>query len=68
MVGTLQIKGVTEVTLSANQKKSSVKKLKWNVEGNEAVQNDILRGRSMLASDTSVEIAPMEIRTFYVTL
>jgi hypothetical protein len=45
-----------------------VKKLKWNVEGKEATQKDVLRGRPMLEDDTNVEIAPMEIRTFYITL
>lgn len=67
-MGGLQIKGIVEVTLSANQKKSSVKKLKWNVEGNEAIQKGILRGRPMCEGDTNVEIAPMEIRTFYITI
>lgn len=64
----LQIKDVVEVTLSANQKKSNVKKLEWIIEGNEATKKDILRGRPMRKDDTNVEIAPMEIRTFYVTL
>ncbi|KAG0615017.1 hypothetical protein M758_5G008500 [Ceratodon purpureus] len=62
-----KIKGVIEATLSANQEKSSVKKLKWNVEGNVPNQKDILRGRPMLEDDTNVEIAPMEIRTFYIS-
>jgi len=63
----LQIKDVVEVTLSANQKKSNVKKLEWNVEGDEAIKKEILRGRPMRKDDNNVEIAPMEIRTFYIT-
>jgi alpha-mannosidase len=62
-----QINDVVEVTLSANQKKSNVKKLEWNVEGNEATEKNIVRGRPMHKGDTNVEIAPMEIRTFYIT-
>lgn len=64
----LQIKDVVELSLSANQKKSHMKKLTWTVEGNEKVQKNILRGRPLGRDDTSVEIAPMEIRTFLITL
>jgi alpha-mannosidase len=62
-----KINDVVEVTLSANQKKSDVKKLEWIVEGNEATGKNIVRGRPMRKDDTDVEIAPMEIRTFYIT-
>jgi alpha-mannosidase len=64
----LQIKDVVEVSLSANQKKSDMKKLEWTVEGNEEIQKDILRGSPMRKDDTNVEIAPMEIRSFLITL
>ncbi|XP_024378993.1 alpha-mannosidase At3g26720 isoform X1 [Physcomitrium patens] len=64
----LKIKDVVELSLSANQKKSHMKKLTWTVEGNEKVQKNILRGRPLGRDDTSVEIAPMEIRTFLITL
>jgi len=63
----LQINDVVEVTLSANQKKSNVKKLEWIVEGNDATGKTIVRGRPMRKDDTNVEIAPMEIRTFIIT-
>ena len=63
-----QIKDVVEVSLSANQKKSDMKKLEWAVEGNEEIQKDILRGSPMLKGETNVEIAPMEIRSFLITL
>ena len=64
----LKIKGIMEVILSANQEKSSVKKLKWNVERKEATQKDVLWGCPMLEDDTNEEIAPIETRTFYITL
>lgn len=59
----VQIKEVKEVTLSANQEKSEVKKLEWNIEASEASPK-ILRGRPLRDDETIVEIAPMEIRTF----
>jgi len=62
-----KVMDVVEVTLSANQKKSSVKKMEWIVEGAEAAKKESLRGRPMREGDTNVEIAPMEIRTFYIT-
>lgn len=58
-----KIKEVKEVTLSANQEKSEVKKLEWNIEASEASPK-ILRGRPLRDDETIVEIAPMEIRTF----
>lgn len=67
-MGQLQIKEVVEVSLSANQKKSDMKKLEWTVEGNEELQKDILRGRPMRKDENSVEIAPMEIRSFLINL
>lgn len=63
----VQVMDVVEVTLSGNQKKSSVKKMEWTVEGAEAAKKESLRGRPMREGDTNVEIAPMEIRTFYIT-
>jgi len=65
-MGPLQIIEVVEVSLSANQKKSDMKKLEWSVE-NEEFQKDILRGRPMGKDERSVEIAPMEIRSFLIT-
>jgi alpha-mannosidase len=58
-----KIKEVKEVTLSANQEKSEVKKLEWNIEASEASPK-MLRGRPLRDDETIVEIAPMEIRTF----
>ncbi|XP_027344930.1 alpha-mannosidase isoform X2 [Abrus precatorius] len=58
------IKELKEVSLSANQEKSEMKKMKWNVEGDKGQEPKAVRGRPVSNSDFVVELAPMEIRTF----
>lgn len=60
----LQIVEIAEVSLSANQKKSEMKKLEWNIEGGRGSQQKVPRGGPVSNVDLKVEIAPMEIRTF----
>ena len=58
---------MVELTLSGNKKKADLKPLKWNVEGESSPPPKPLRG-SPLTSGTVVELGPMEIRTFKLTL
>ncbi|KAF3440313.1 hypothetical protein FNV43_RR18597 [Rhamnella rubrinervis] len=58
------IKEVKETSLSANQDKSEVKKLKWKVEGQRKDDGQVLRGGPLNNSTRVVELGPMEIRTF----
>lgn len=62
----VQIKEVTEMSLSANQEKAKMKeKMKWKVEGEAEQQaSSPLRGGPVDKSTLVVELAPMEIRTF----
>uniref|UniRef100_A0A803KWE4 Alpha-mannosidase n=1 Tax=Chenopodium quinoa TaxID=63459 RepID=A0A803KWE4_CHEQI len=64
-----QIKEVKEMSLSANQEKSEMKRLKWRVEGEDtsnvgAREHIPLRGSPVDGSTLVVELGPMEIRTF----
>jgi len=63
----LQIEKIVEVSLSANQKKSEMRKLKWRIEGDQDSQR-VLRGGPLRENDPNIEIAPMEIRTFLISL
>lgn len=64
-----QISKVAEVSLSANQERSEMerKRLVWKVEG-PSTRNDaeIKRGRPVDPMALTVELAPMEIRTFVI--
>ncbi|OVA19618.1 Glycoside hydrolase family 38 [Macleaya cordata] len=60
------IKDVTETSLSANQLKSEMKKMKWTVEGDSGPQPAAMRGGPVDESTLIVELGPMEIRTFLV--
>lgn len=60
----LQIKELKETSLSANQDKSEIKKLTWNVEGDKSQEPHAVRGGPVKISDLVVELGPMEIRTF----
>ena len=58
-----QIEEVKEVSLSANQEKSEMKRMKWKVEGNNTEPIPV-RGGPVNNSTLVVELGPMEIRTF----
>lgn len=58
------ISGVTETSLSSNQEKSEMKKMKWNVEGGGEELPAPLKGGPIDNSTLIVELGPMEIRTF----
>ncbi|KAI3420668.1 VWFA domain-containing protein, partial [Psidium guajava] len=58
------IKEVKEMSLSANQEKSEMKRMTWNVEGEVVAEPMPLRGGPVNVSDLIVELGPMEIRTF----
>lgn len=62
----LQIEKVVEVSLSANQKKSEMRKLKWRIEGDQDSRT-VLRGGPLRENDPNIEVAPMEIRTFLIS-
>ncbi|XP_068639714.1 alpha-mannosidase isoform X2 [Aristolochia californica] len=61
-----RIKEVKETTLSANQDKTSMKTLKWRVEGDQGVTSNPLRGAPLIVTSLIVELGPMEIRTFVI--
>ncbi|GAQ86088.1 lysosomal alpha-mannosidase [Klebsormidium nitens] len=59
-----KIEKATELTLSGNQPKSAVKKKVWRVEGEESTRHASLRGGPFKDDDLTVELGPLEIRTF----
>ncbi|PIA57396.1 hypothetical protein AQUCO_00600257v1 [Aquilegia coerulea] len=58
------ISRVTETSLSSNQDKSEIKKMKWKVEGEGQELPAPVRGAPVDNSTLIVELGPMEIRTF----
>ncbi|XP_022885754.1 alpha-mannosidase-like isoform X2 [Olea europaea var. sylvestris] len=58
------IKALKETSLSANQDKSEMKRMTWEVEGQNGNDPDPIRGGPMDMSTLIVELGPMEIRTF----
>ncbi|GFY87906.1 glycosyl hydrolase family 38 protein [Actinidia rufa] len=58
------IKEVKEMSLSANQEKSQMKKMTWKVEGDKGGEPAAIRGGPVDSSTLVVELGPMEIRTF----
>ncbi|WVZ58030.1 hypothetical protein U9M48_008342 [Paspalum notatum var. saurae] len=62
--GKRSIKELTETNLSANQKKSEMKKLDWRVTGNTENGPAPLKGGPVDSESLVVELGPMEIRTF----
>ncbi|KAB1201796.1 Lysosomal alpha-mannosidase [Morella rubra] len=58
------IKGVKEMSLSANQEKSEMKRMTWKVEGDSGKEPTPVRGGPVKSSTLVVELGPMEIRTF----
>ncbi|KOM32202.1 hypothetical protein LR48_Vigan01g175800 [Vigna angularis] len=61
------IKELKEVSLSANQEKSEIKKMTWKVEGDNGQEPQGLRG-GPVNNNLVVELGPMEIRTFLLKL
>jgi alpha-mannosidase len=60
----VQIKELTETNLSANQKKSEMKKLKWRVIGDMENGTTSVKGGPVDCRALVVALGPMEIRTF----
>lgn len=58
------IKEIKETNLSANQDKWEMRRLKWNVEGENGEEPSPIRGDPVSNSTLIVELGPMEIRTF----
>ncbi|KAL6220713.1 hypothetical protein ACLB2K_008469 [Fragaria x ananassa] len=58
------IKEVKEVSLSANQDKSEMKRMEWKVEGINNTEPIPVRGGPVNNSTLVFELGPMEIRTF----
>ena len=62
---TSQIKEVKEMSLTANQEKSKMKRKDWTVEGELGkVRGVPLRGGPLNDATLVIELRPMEIRTF----
>ncbi|KAA8547521.1 hypothetical protein F0562_003950 [Nyssa sinensis] len=59
-----RIKEVKEMSLSANQDKSEMKRMTWKVEGDSGGEPGVIRGGPFNNSTFVVELGPMEIRTF----
>eukprot|EP01018_Ginkgo_biloba_P019262 Gb_36492 [translate_table: standard] len=59
-----EILKVKEMSLSANQEKSKIKKLKWKILGKNLSDNVGVRGGPVDGNEMVVELGPMEIRTF----
>ncbi|CAN1342025.1 unnamed protein product [Linum perenne] len=62
-----QIKVVKEMSLSANQEKSNMKRMSWKIEGDRGNEGESLRGGPLDSSAQVVELGPMEIRNFLLT-
>ncbi|CAI9276447.1 unnamed protein product [Lactuca saligna] len=62
------IKMIQETSLSANQDKSGIRKMRWKVEGGSGREVTPVRGGPVDPSALVVELAPMEIRTFILGL
>lgn len=60
----MQINSIEEMSLSANQEKSKMKRMSWNVDANNDNEPAPIRGGPVDSSALVVELGPMEIRTF----
>ncbi|RYR54201.1 hypothetical protein Ahy_A06g029472 isoform B [Arachis hypogaea] len=62
-----KIRKVTEMSLSANQERAEMekKRLAWKVEGS-TKETKVVRGGPVDPEKLVVELAPMEIRTFFI--
>ncbi|KAH9791608.1 alpha-mannosidase [Citrus sinensis] len=63
-----KISKVTEMNLSANQERATMekKRLAWKVEGSAEEETKVVRGGPVDPATLVVELAPMEIRTFFI--
>ncbi|KAG6702974.1 hypothetical protein I3842_07G062300 [Carya illinoinensis] len=57
------IKEVKEMSLSANQEKSEIKRMAWKVEGDNRQEPTPIKGGPINDSTLVVELGPMEVRT-----
>ena len=64
----VQIKTITETSLSANQDRSAIKRMPWKVEGGSGNETAPIRGGGVDPSALVVELGPMEIRTFILQI
>lgn len=64
-----QIKEVKEMSLSANQERTEMekKRLVWKVEESSFGNGHVSRGGPVDPKELTVELAPMEIRTFIIS-
>lgn len=56
------------MSLSANQERAEMekKKLVWKVEGSTTEEPKVVKGGPVDPTELVVELAPMEIRTFFI--
>ncbi|KAJ0040660.1 hypothetical protein Pint_28469 [Pistacia integerrima] len=59
-----EINELKEMSLSTNQEKSEMKKMKWKIEGDNGQTHSPIKGGLVDSSVLVVELGPMEIRTF----
>lgn len=59
---------VEELSLTANQKKSEMKAKQWQIENDDMEAARYMRSNGFLGDGYHIELQPMEIRTFSVTL
>lgn len=64
LFGGRTIKSIAEMSLSANQEKSKMKRMTWKVEGENAKDPAPIRGGPVNVGAPVVHLGPMEIRTF----
>jgi len=58
----LPVNVVNELSITANQKRSDVQELKWNTQSDAGTEREVAREAEI--RDTTVTIAPAEVRTF----
>lgn len=68
LFGKRTIKELTETNLSANQKKSEMRKLNWRVVGDTESGLTPIKGGPVDSQALVVELGPMEIRTFLLKI
>ncbi|XP_027178413.1 alpha-mannosidase isoform X2 [Coffea eugenioides] len=64
LFGGKTMKSIVEMSLSANQEKSKMKRMTWKVEGENAKDPAPIRGGPVNVRAPVVHLGPMEIRTF----
>ncbi|GAV59507.1 Glyco_hydro_38 domain-containing protein/Glyco_hydro_38C domain-containing protein/Alpha-mann_mid domain-containing protein [Cephalotus follicularis] len=68
LFATKKISAVTEMSLSGNQERAEMekKRLVWEVQGYAQEEAEVVRGGAVDPAKLVVELAPMEIRTFFI--